>query len=100
MKDDDLINNAWLKFSEGLKFFENASFDNVFRNGFKAGWGAREDFDSQLLKLVQDGTKRSKYAWSAGGFYNAQDYKNEGAIQAAHEILNKLEEIAKMGKEK
>jgi len=30
----EIKQDAWMKFSEGLQYFENASFESVFKNGF------------------------------------------------------------------
>lgn len=38
----------WMKFSEGLKYFENASFESVYSNGFDA---ASAEYEKIIAKL-------------------------------------------------
>lgn len=47
----------------------------------------RAALSAPVDKEVVEASKRGNYAWSEGGEYTAQDWKNEGAIELAQALL-------------
>lgn len=45
---------------------------------------------ARATDMITEATKRSNYAWSSGGDYSPQEWKNEGAISLAGTLLAAL----------
>lgn len=47
-----------------------------------------QDTSDRLRKFIADHTKRSSYGWSIGGQYTDLDFKNEGKLELAGQIMS------------
>lgn len=102
---EKLKKEKWLLFSEGLKHFENASFESVYSNGWSAASAEHEKIIAELegaLKLYAD---RKNWRYCANQDIGAHDawldFKpdhfcevyNELGGYNARQALQKLEEF-------
>ncbi len=86
-------NNDW----EDLKYGQNECADKDAEIIAKHFAGAkafgRAQSDAQVLvNVLEAKTKRSNYQWSSGPDYNAHDFKNEGSLECASEVLKAWKE--------
>lgn len=108
---EKLKNEKWNQFSEGLKYFENASFESVYGNGWSAASAEYEKIIAELeeaLEFYKTEKKFRKTVWEYEGhdgrcwleefeIYELQEIPLDGGSSdfgiVAYEALQKLKEF-------
>lgn len=91
----ELKQDAWINFSEGLKYFGGSSFQSVFENGFNAGFDCRDKLDNEDLKEAVEAL-----FWVANFNMGVSNLKDDilDIKFKANETLAKIRDFAKCEK--